>query len=119
MHLKASNLFPPPGLEVSLVCTIIKDGELEGPVQFYRMSTGGSYSRFAHLLQKPTGCINKIAPAGYKLICGVGTENVFSRKQEYTLQIDSVQEADYTRWYCYQELEDYISQNISLAPYRK
>ena len=119
MHLKASTPFPPPGSSVDLECTISKSGELFGLVQFHRMTSSGQYVNVAHLRQTPRGCLNKVAPDGYQLVCGAGTKDVTSRSQVYTLKIAAVAEDDYTSWYCYEQSEDYISQNISLAPFSK
>ena len=77
------------------------------------------FLNFAHLRQTQHECVNKVAPVGYGLTCSTETNDALSSKLMYTLKVDSVHESDYTTWYCYQRSEDYISQNVSLAPYRK
>ena len=115
--LNATNLIPPLGFAVNLVCTLIQEGRLVGTLAFFRRTSGRTPHNLAQVRQTAKGCANKVVPSGYDVVCGVGTDNLISHKKVYTLQINYVRREDYSYWYCYQFTAEKASEEIHLLQY--
>ena len=84
---------------ITLMCRVAPGFNLTADILFTRLD--GDVSKvYGMISQLPNNCKSAVGSLGYTPFCGPGTDKWDSSVRMYTLQIESVAEADYTKWWC-------------------